>query len=101
MGDDTANSVYAFTRHDPEGEHPPVLVVLNATPIPRGNYRIGVPVEGPWREILNTDAREYGGSGRVHKDPVETVPLAAHGSWQSLVLELPPLGVTVLAPGVG
>src|SRR5205085_159520 len=51
VGDDSANSVYAYSRSDPEGGHPPVLVVVNATPIPRSNYRLGAPVEGPWHEV--------------------------------------------------
>ncbi|HEY8614189.1 MAG TPA: 1,4-alpha-glucan branching protein GlgB, partial [Roseomonas sp.] len=61
VGDDAANSVYAFLRHG-QGSAP-VLVVCNLTPVPRQGYRIGVPVSGWWREILNTDAASYGGSG--------------------------------------
>ena len=47
---------------DPDGGAP-VLVAFNFTPVPRRGYRVGVPAAGRWREILNTDAETYGGSG--------------------------------------
>lgn len=93
VGDDSENSVFAFTRMSPNA--PDVLVVCNMTPVPRRDYRIGVTAGGVWEEVLNTDAAAYGGSnlgnaGRVHADPVPT-----HGQAQSLALTLPPLSTLV------
>ncbi|MBI4692974.1 MAG: 1,4-alpha-glucan branching protein GlgB [Gammaproteobacteria bacterium] len=87
---DAEHSVFAFLRksHAPADT---VLVVLNLTPVARENYRIGVPAAGTWRECLNSDASLYGGSGRGNGGHVESVPLPAHGRYQSLSLELPPL----------
>ena len=56
LGDDRANSVFAFLRQGREGDAP-VLVVCNMTPVPRHGYRVGVPRAGRWREIANTDSR--------------------------------------------
>ena len=94
---DTQNSVIAFLR---KGREPRdvVLVVCNFTPVVRENYRIGVPRDGMWRELLNSDAPIYGGSGQGNFGAVESVPLPAHGRYQSLNLRLPPLAVLVLQP---
>jgi 1,4-alpha-glucan branching enzyme len=73
-------------------------VVLNATPTPRYNYRLGVPLAGRWAEVLNSDAGCYGGSGVGNYGGVETVPVDSHGHHQSVVLTLPPLGAVFLAP---
>ncbi|HEX9712370.1 MAG TPA: 1,4-alpha-glucan branching protein GlgB [Actinomycetota bacterium] len=95
---DTANSVISFLRRG-ERDGDTILVVCNLTPVPRHNYLIGVPVEGFWREILNTDAKEYGGSGQGNYGGVETVPVSIHGRPRALTLTLPPLGVVYLKPG--
>jgi 1,4-alpha-glucan branching enzyme len=73
-----------------------LLVACNFTPIPRHNYRIGVPWEGFWQEILNSDARLYGGSGQGNLGGVETSPVACHGYPQSVNATLPPLAAIVL-----
>jgi 1,4-alpha-glucan branching enzyme len=73
-----------------------VLVVGNFTPVPRSNYLVGVPARGVWREIFNSDAREYGGSGWGNLGGVESTPVAAHGRLESVNLTLPPLAVIVL-----
>jgi len=69
-----------------------ILVVLNFTPTPRYNYQVGVPREGLWQEILNSDAEEYGGSGHGNFGGIEAVPIEIHGRPYSLKLTLPPLG---------
>ena len=97
-GADAEQSVYAFARVDPTGGGRTVIAVCNATPMPRHNYRIGVPVAGRWCELLNTDADEYGGSGVGNHGGATTVPVDSHGFHQSIVLTLPPLGVLMLAP---
>jgi 1,4-alpha-glucan branching enzyme len=70
-----------------------ILAVCNFTPVPRQNYRIGAPRAGYWREILNSDAREYGGSNMGNLGGVEAAPVPLHGRRNSLTLILPPLSV--------
>ncbi|GLI24302.1 1,4-alpha-glucan branching enzyme [Xanthobacter flavus] len=89
VGDDRENSVLAFLRLAPDAA--PVLAVINLTPVPRQGYRIGVPAAGRWREVLNSDAPLYGGSGMGNYGGVETRDAPAHGEGQSLDLTLPPL----------
>jgi 1,4-alpha-glucan branching enzyme len=69
-----------------------VIVGCNFTPVPRHNYLIGVPSWGIWGEILNSDARDYGGSGQGNMGGVEAVPIPYHNRPYSLNLTLPPLG---------
>jgi 1,4-alpha-glucan branching enzyme len=68
-----------------------LAVVCNFTPVPRYDYRIGVPAEGFWRELLNSDAQEYWGSGVGNQGGVMAEPLPFHGRSCSLNLTLPPL----------
>jgi 1,4-alpha-glucan branching enzyme len=91
---DPAQSVLAFERVDGARR---VLVVLNATPVPRPNYRVGVGVFGRWAEVLNTDATAFGGGGVGNHGGVEASPVGAHGRPYSLNLTLPPLGALMLA----
>lgn len=91
---DSAQSVLSFIRRGLDGEL--VVCVFNFTPMPRSNYRIGVPKRGFWAEIFNGDAAQYGGSGRGNMGGVETVPIEAHGQFQSVTLELPPLAGVLL-----
>ena len=65
---------------------------------PRINYRVGVPLGGFWRELLNSDAREYGGAGWGNLGGVEASPVASHGRLNSLSLTLPPLSTVILKP---
>jgi 1,4-alpha-glucan branching enzyme len=74
------------------------LVALNFTPVARENYQIGVPRGGTWRERLNSDAKDYWGSGIGNFGAIEAAPLPSHGHYYSLNLRLPPLGVLVLTP---
>jgi 1,4-alpha-glucan branching enzyme len=93
---DSESSVIAFLRKSAGGEL--VLVVCNFTPALRTDYRIGVPRGGFWRERLNSDAAEYGGSGVGNLGGVAAAPLPAHGRFHSLALRLPPLGVLFFTP---
>ncbi len=96
---DVENSVYAFIRRDPAApDDRPVVVVVNTTPIPRHDYRIGVPLPGRWREALNSDAIEYGGSGVGNAGGVSTWPVGSHGQYHSVILTVPPLGALFLVP---
>jgi len=73
-----------------------VAVVCNFTPVVLYNYRIGVPLAGEWKEMLNSDAKEYGGSGQGNLGKAETMEISSHGMSVSLSVTLPPLGVIVL-----
>jgi 1,4-alpha-glucan branching enzyme len=99
IGDDNRNSVFAYLRNAGDGSTP-LLVVLNMTPVPRKGYRIGVPAQGgqprTWREILNTDAAVYGGSGVGNDGVLASTAQPAHGQPQSLLLTLPPLAALIL-----
>jgi 1,4-alpha-glucan branching enzyme len=94
--DDADESVLTFLRLDSRGGV--VLVACNFTPVPRADYRIGVPRGGRWRERLNSDAADYGGSGQGNAGAVEAVELSVHGRSHSLSVRLPPLAVLVLTP---
>jgi 1,4-alpha-glucan branching enzyme len=89
-------SVLAFLRLAENAN--PVLVVCNFTPVARHNYRVGVPRGGRWREILNSDAQYYGGSGVGNQGGAEAQPMPYEEYNQSLTLTLPPLAVLVFKP---
>lgn len=89
---DWQNSVLSFLRKCP-GAGGTVVVVCNFTPVPRYHYRIGVPYAGFWKELLNSDAGEYGGSGLGNCGGVESASIGCHGRPHSLLLTLPPLSV--------
>jgi 1,4-alpha-glucan branching enzyme len=93
-GADAEGSVLSYLRKSGDGDA--VLVVANFTPLPRENYLVGVPTPGHWRELLNSDATVYGGSGVGNQGGVDSVPVAVHGRFHALNLRLPPLGVLVL-----
>jgi len=87
-------SILAFMRKSRGA--PPILVVTNFTPVPHRNFLLGVPNRGVWREILNSDGQEYGGSGWGNMGAVESVPVAAHGRTDSVNLSIPPLATLML-----
>ncbi len=93
--DDAAQSVYAWLRLSGAAD-PPVAVVCNFTPVPRHRYRIGLPLAGVWREILNTDAGCYGGSGLGNLGSVTALPIPSHGFPASAELLIPPLATLYL-----
>ncbi len=90
VADDSANSVLAWLRFG-EPSDPPIAVVSNFTPVPRSNYRIGLPFPGRWREVLNTDADLYGGSNTGNLGGIAAVPEPSHGLPSSAEIFLPPL----------
>jgi len=75
-----------------------VMAAFNFTPVPRHDYQIGAPVPGHWRELLNSDAPMYGGSGQGNLGGVDSRPVGRHGHLHSLTLTLPPLGAIFLKP---
>ena len=90
---DGLHSVFSFLRTSGD-DH--LLVVLNFTPVPRNNWRVGVPAPGEYRELLNTDSRHYGGTDVGNLSAVRALPVAANGRPASVELNLPPLGAVVL-----
>jgi 1,4-alpha-glucan branching enzyme len=92
---DADRSVISFLRKGPEGREQ-IAVVCNFTPVPRYNYRVGAPRGGYWRELLNSDASEHGGSGHGNLGGVEASPVPCFGRMHSLTLTLPPLGAVFL-----
>jgi 1,4-alpha-glucan branching enzyme len=97
--EDAENSVISYLRRDKSGDEN-LVVVCNLTPTPRYNYRVGVPTDGYWKEVLNSDAKEYGGSGQGNTGGVEASPAAFYGKYDhSLSLTLPPLSVLIFKCG--
>jgi 1,4-alpha-glucan branching enzyme len=93
---DADQSVLSYLRYGPDDDV--LLIVCNFTPVPRHNYRVGAPSGGLWREVLNSDAPLYSGSGQGNMGAVEAAPVPAHGRYHSLSLTLPPLAVVMFAP---
>ncbi|UIJ37668.1 1,4-alpha-glucan branching protein GlgB [Desulfobaculum bizertense] len=91
---DAEESVIAFLRRD-EQQKRCVLAVLNFTPVPRENYRLGVPWAGFWKELLCSDAVSYGGSGWGNYGGVQSDAIPSHGHEQSVEIALPPLGAVL------
>ncbi len=89
---DWESSIVSFIRKG-KSTNDIVLVVCNFTPVSRTNYRVGVPRGGFWKEVLNSDAREYGGSGQGNLGGVEASQMHFHGRSHSISLNIPPLGV--------
>lgn len=92
---DTESSVIAFIRKGKKTDDI-ILVAANFTPVPRLNYRLGVPRGGYWKELLNSDAKIYGGSGHGNMGGTEATPIPSHGHFYSISTVLPPLGIVFL-----
>jgi len=89
------SSVLVFARRSQDEDHP-IIVACNFTPVPQHNYRVGVSDPGVYREIVNTDAKEYGGSGQGNLGGLEATPAPHYGRPYSLNVTLPPLGAVFL-----
>jgi 1,4-alpha-glucan branching enzyme len=92
------NSVISFVRYaqDPIDF---IVAVFNFTPVPRGDYRIGVPEPGFYAELINSDSAVFGGSNVGNGGGVSSEPVPIHGFDQSLRLMVPPLGCLLLRKG--
>lgn len=95
---DSQNSVLSLIRKG-RSENDTLVIVCNFTPVPRLNYRVGVPRGGYWQEVLNSDAECYGGSGHGNLGGLEASPIPFHGRPCSLNLTVPPLGAIFLKVG--
>ena len=93
---DAEQSVLSYLRRDDAGQL--LVVVLNFTPVPRLNYRIGVPQPGYYRERINTDSSCYGGGNRGNLGRVRSEPQPRDQRPHSLALTLPPLSALILEP---
>ena len=93
--DDVKHSVFAWLRHGADGA-PPIAVVANFTPRPHRGYRVGLPLPGRWREILNTDSTLYGGSDIGNAGEVVARATPCHGYPFSATITVPPLGTVWL-----
>ncbi|MBQ8827379.1 MAG: 1,4-alpha-glucan branching protein GlgB [Oscillospiraceae bacterium] len=87
--DDYMQSVIAFRRIDDSGNE--VIIVCNFVPVKREGYRIGVPYEGQWQQVLSTDDAKYGGTGEVDNKKKKTEDYSMHGYDQSITIDIPPL----------
>lgn len=92
-------SVVAFVRWDKKRLQP-VLIVVNLTPNPHAAYQVGVPLAENWVEVMNTDDVSWGGSGLTNPGQIPSIPKNEifHGQFQSIALQLPPLGAAILVP---
>jgi 1,4-alpha-glucan branching enzyme len=92
--DDHDNSVFAFLRRDAAGNE--LIAISNFTPVPRYNYRVGVPQGGHYREVLNSDAEFYRGSNLGNQGGIHSHHVGSHNHGHSLLLTLPPLATIYL-----
>ena len=92
--DDSDHSVLTFMRTRKDGSDP-IVVACNFTPVPRRGYRVGVPHEGHWLELLNSNAATYGGTDEGNFGGRMSEPMKCHGFDNSLLLDLPPLAMVV------
>jgi 1,4-alpha-glucan branching enzyme len=91
---DADNCVLAFLRRPRQGD--PLIFVLNATPVVRKGYRVGVPDAGWYREVLNSDSEFYGGGNVGNGGGVEAKEEEWQGRSHSVWLTLPPLSVVIV-----
>ncbi|MBE7497191.1 MAG: 1,4-alpha-glucan branching protein GlgB [Verrucomicrobiaceae bacterium] len=91
---DAENSIFAYARCSPDGDK--VYVLVNATPVPRKAYRVGVAEAGSYRELLNSDAASYAGSGVSAGAGFQAQEVPHQGQSWSIVVDLPPLGTLVI-----
>jgi 1,4-alpha-glucan branching enzyme len=92
---DTQQSTLSLIRRG-RSHRSNLIVACNFTPVPRHNYRLGAPGGGIWLELLNSDSRDYGGSGQGNLGALEAAPVPSHGFPYSLNMTLPPLAVVFL-----
>ncbi len=95
---DTENTVVIYRRMGHQSKDD-LVIGLNLTPVPRENYRVGLPATGAWHEIFNSDKKEYGGTGHFKNEGKKAEAIAWQGYGQSVELNLPPLACVVMKAG--
>jgi 1,4-alpha-glucan branching enzyme len=89
---DSGSNAFSWVRWAEDGSC--IAVVANLSPVPRDDYRVGLPKAGRWEEVLNTDAADYGGSGLGNRGAITAEEVPWHGRPASASIVLPPLAVT-------
>ena len=93
-------STLSFLRRGKDADNV-IVFACNFTPVPQHNHRVGMPCGGDWKELLNSDATLYGGSGQGNIGGASASPVPMHGRPHSLNLTLPPLATLVFKPSKG
>lgn len=97
--DDTDHSVIAYLRKG-RTERETILIAINFTPVKREGYRVGVPYNCFWKEVLNSDAEIYGGSGCGNKGGFNSESVSSGSLSYSLLLTLPPMSAIMMKPEI-
>ncbi|WP_082434871.1 1,4-alpha-glucan branching protein GlgB [Pedobacter sp. Hv1] len=97
--DNADSSVFIYARKSDKAKDT-LVVVLNLTPVYRTNFRIGIPVKGKWKEIFNTDSTTFYGSGKLNTGVLPTENIPQNNQKQSILINIPPLGVCIFKKGV-
>lgn len=95
--DNGDESVFVFIRKGEKAKDT-LVVALNLTPVFRDNYRIGMPMKGSWKEIFNSDAEEFHGSGKLNNEVLKTESIHHQNREESISIQLPPLAVSIFKP---
>jgi 1,4-alpha-glucan branching enzyme len=95
---DAQGNVLSFIRFGADADAAPLVCIANFSAVPHLEYRVGLPVAGRWREVINTDAIVYGGSGTGNMGGIEAGPEPWHGQPASATIVVPPMGVLWLSP---
>jgi 1,4-alpha-glucan branching enzyme len=93
--DDTNHSIYAYIRKGHKAKDT-LIVILNMTPVYRENYRIGLPFKAKWKEIFNSDAEEFFGSGKLNTAVFKPDNISANNREYSIGINIAPLGAMIL-----
>jgi len=96
--DDADHSIFIYARKSDKAKDT-LVIVLNMTPVYRENFRIGIPMKGKWKEIFSTDATAFFGAGNLNSGSFSTENRAWHNQEQSIVINVPPLGVSIFKKG--
>lgn len=96
--DDADHSIFIYSRKSDKAKDT-LVIVLNLTPVYRVNFRVGIPAKGKWKEIFNTDAKEFFGAGNLNEGTFTTEKIPWNNQKQSVLINVPPLGVTIFKKG--
>ncbi len=94
MPDDSSNNILVFLRRDRKGRE--LICAVNFSPVAREDYRFGVPEKAEYKEVFNTDAPRWGGSGAVNANPIPVEAIPSHGRKTSIRVRIPALGAVYL-----
>src|SRR3569833_3568042 len=97
-GGNSADSILIYTRKGLDKKND-LVIVLNMTPNPQEGYKVGVPEAGSWKEIFNSDDKQYWGSGMSNPKPVKSEKIPWHGRDNSISITVPPLSAVVFKQG--